>query len=169
MSCSSSTANANTTHGLPLNGSSQPASLDPRMTIRNPSGPGVSAPRYASAQPYCPFRIMTDVHTCDFGQSANYARPSSSITRSEESTYAPTTHFVDIGTPNYAPAPNHSRVVFSARGDADPAPPSRGIPIPSFFEESHMQLIEAAEDTPLASTPAGEENTIVLEFHVRID
>lgn len=112
---------------------------------------------------------MTDVHTCDFGQSANYARPSSSITRSGESTYASTTHIVDIGTPNYPPAPNHNRVVFSARGDAAPTPPSRGIPIPSFFEEGLNELIESAEDTPLASTPAGEENTIVIEFHVRID
>ncbi len=143
-------------------------SVDPRMTIRDPSGPGVSAPRFAFAQP-TPFHIELPTNlrcTCDPGQSAYYVRPSS-ISRSEENTCAPTTRCVDVGPPNYAPAPNHKSVDFCSRGDADPASLSRGISLPSFFEEDLDELMEAADDTPLASTPAAEGNSIVLEFHVR--
>lgn len=109
-------------------------SVDPRMTIRDPSGPG----------------------------SAYYVQPAS-ISRSEESTCAPTMQYVDVGTPNYAPAPNHKSVGFCSRVDADS--PSRGISVPTFFEDGLDELMEAAGDTPLASTPAAEGNSIVLEFH----
>ncbi|KAI9451985.1 hypothetical protein BJY52DRAFT_957988 [Lactarius psammicola] len=136
MAPSFSAPSTNSTHGPPSNGIPQPMSVDPRMTIRDPSGPG----------------------------SAYYVRPSS-ISRSEESTCAPTTQCVDVGPPNYAPAPNHKSVVFCSRGDTDPASPSRGIPIPSFFEEDLDELMEAADDTPLASMPAAEGNSIALEFH----
>lgn len=76
-------------------------------------------------------------------------------------------HYVDIGTPNYTPAPNYNSIVFRSRSDADPASPSRGISIPSFFEEGFDEQIEAADDTPFALTPLGEVNSIELEFHVR--
>ncbi|KAH8992205.1 hypothetical protein EDB92DRAFT_1858602 [Lactarius akahatsu] len=136
MASSLSAPSNNSTYGLPSNGNPQTVSVDPRMTIHNTSGPG----------------------------SAYYVR-SSSINRSEESTCAPTARYVDVGTPNYAPAPNHQSVAFCLRSDADSASPSRGISIPSFFEDNFDDLMEAPHDTPLASTPAGEGNTILLEFH----
>ncbi|KAI9436199.1 hypothetical protein H4582DRAFT_1965042 [Lactarius indigo] len=138
MASSLAASSNNSTNGLLSNGNPQPMSVDPRMTICNTSGPG----------------------------SAYYVR-SSSINRSEETTCAPTARYVDVGTPNYAPAPNHKSVVFSLRSDADTASPSRGISIPSFFENNFDELMEAPDETPLASTPAGEENSIVVEFHVR--
>ncbi|KAH9059250.1 hypothetical protein EDB87DRAFT_1622940 [Lactarius vividus] len=138
MASSSSAHGNNSTYGLPSNGDPQTVSVDPRMTIHNTSGPG----------------------------SAYYVR-SSSINRTEESTCAPTARYVDVGTPNYAPAPNQKSVAFCLRSDVDPASPSRGISIPSFFVDNFDDIMEAPYDTPLASMPAGEENTIVLEFHVR--
>jgi hypothetical protein len=107
--------------------------------------------------------------TCNSGQSAYYTRPSPSITSPEESTRAPTRQYMDVGTPpHYPPALNHSNVVFRSRSDADPTSPSRGISIPSFSREGLSDLMEAADDTPLALTPAGEEDSITVEFHVRI-
>lgn len=76
-------------------------------------------------------------------------------------------HYVDIGTPNYTPSPNYNSIVFRSLSDADPASPSRGISIPSFFEEGYDEQIEAADDTPFALTPLGEANSVELEFHVR--
>ena len=109
--------------------------------------------------------------TRDSGQSAYFVRPSSSISRAEENTCAPTIQYMDVGTPHYAPAPNHSSVVFRTRSDADPASPSRGISINSFFEAGFENLMEAADDTPLASASASplaaEGVSIELELHVR--
>jgi hypothetical protein len=76
--------------------------------------------------------------------------------------------YLDIGTPNYAPAPNLSRVFFSNRADADPAP-SRGILIPDFFQPGPFERMEDASGHPLAASYPGMENNIVVEIHVRID
>ncbi|KAH9173059.1 hypothetical protein EDB89DRAFT_803623 [Lactarius sanguifluus] len=53
----------NSTYGLPLNGNPQTVSVDPRMTIHNTSGPGVSAPRLAFAQstPMSPTNLRAHV------------------------------------------------------------------------------------------------------------
>jgi len=113
-------------------------SIDPRMTIRNPTGPG----------------------------SANHVRESTSISRSEETTSAPTTQYLDIGTPpHYSPAPNLQSILFVSRSGVDQASPTRGIPLPSLLEEDIHDLMEAADDTPLALTPAGQADNIALEFH----
>ena len=106
--------------------------------------------------------------TCDSVQSAYYVRPSPSITRSEETASSPPTfQYVDVGTPNYAPAPDHQNIAFCLRSDANPPPPTRGIFIPAFSEGSIDESMEAPDDTPLALTPAGEVDSIALEFHVR--
>ncbi|KAH9173062.1 hypothetical protein EDB89DRAFT_2242470 [Lactarius sanguifluus] len=79
------------------------------------------------------------------------------INRSEESNCAPIARYVDVGTPNYAPAPNHKSVAFCLRSDPDPASPSRGNSIPSFFEDNFDDLMEAPCDTPSRLRPQGKE------------
>lgn len=159
MACSS---NSNTPYGLPSNGS---PSIDPRATIRNPAGPGVSAPRFAIAQP------LTHVHSCASEQSA-YFQPEASSSSTQPAAGSSTSaapsmmQYLDIGTPNYAPAPNLSRIFFSY-ADADPASPSRGILISDF--RSGSLRIEDASGNPLASSYPGMENNIEVEYHVRID
>ncbi|KAH9069324.1 hypothetical protein EDB83DRAFT_2374425 [Lactarius deliciosus] len=51
MASSLSAPSNNSTYGLPSNGNPQTVSVDPRMTIHNTSGPGVSALRLAVARP----------------------------------------------------------------------------------------------------------------------
>ena len=77
--------------------------------------------------------------------------------------------YVDIGTPNYRPAPNLNPVFFSNHADADPAgPPSGGISVRDFFQPGYSQRMEDAAGFPLAPMYPGMENSIEIEMNVRI-
>lgn len=73
--------------------------------------------------------------------------------------------YLDIGTPNYAPAPNLSRIFFSNRADTEPAPPSRGFLIPDFFQERFYDRMEDAAGRPLAASYPEIGSNIVVEIH----